>query len=329
LILDIKQQITKQIESGKHLVFHYIFKTNEFILITDMSQSKLENRCRDIINILREITGFAVTAVFSKHYIAFSDLQNAYNETAATLISQPYCTNETILFPGHFDNHNIVKRITTEQEKQLQFSAASRNRSLFQHILFEEICLFQCISQHWTYAEVRQTVDSISWLLRDANSVDNNQLLVLDNLAELLIAAVDGFDVEEMRTILEQMIDEVFESFPSKTQSEGIHQTIIQIKDFIDENYFDNLCLTGLSQKFNIESSYLSKMFKNVIGENIMLYISKIRVEKAKELLCGNKMSITDIASMVGYDDYSYFSRVFRKITGLSPREYKEKQSHE
>jgi YesN/AraC family two-component response regulator len=328
LILEIKQQISILSESGKFLVFHYIFRTNEFILLTDMNRSKLEHRCRLLLGSLFELTGFPVTAVFSKHYIAFSDLRNAYNETVATLLSQPYCTKETILFPDNFDNHNVVKRITTEQEKQLLFSVVNGNRSLFQHILFEEVCLFQCAQQQWSYAEVRQTVDRISWLLRDINSIDSNQLLVLDNLAELLLAAVDGFDIEEMQTILEQMLDEVFDAFSEKKQSEGIHQTVMRVKEFIDQNYFDNLWLTGLSQTFSIESSYLSKTFKHVVGENIMLYISKVRVEKAKNLLCENKLNITDIASMVGYDDYSYFSRVFRKITGISPREYKEKQNH-
>ncbi|MDR2646172.1 MAG: response regulator [Holosporaceae bacterium] len=328
LILEIKQQITNYIEFGKYFVFHYTFKTNEFILVTDMSRSKLENICRNLVKILRKITWFSVTAVFSRHYIAFSDLRNAYNETTATLLSQPYCMEETILFPDNFDNHNVLKRITTEQEKQLQFAVTSGNRSLFQRILFEEISLFQCIKQNWSYAEVKQTVDSVSWFLRDINSIDSTKLLILDNLAELLIAALDGFDVEEMRSILEQMIDEAFEVSSVKKQSEGIRQTVMRVKEFIDQNYFDDLWLTGLSQKFNIESSYLSRTFKNVVGENLMLYISRKRVEKAKILLCGNELNITDIALMVGYDDYSYFSRVFRKITGLSPREYREKQSH-
>jgi YesN/AraC family two-component response regulator len=328
LILEIKQHITNHIEFGKYLVFHYTFKTNEFILVTDMNRSKLENICRRLVKILCETTGFPVKAVFSRHYIAFSDLRNAYNETIATLLSRPYCTKEAIFFSGDVDNRSVLKRATTEQEKRLQFAAASGNRSLFQHILFEEMSLFQCIKQGWSYAEVKQMIDNVSWMLRGVNSIDSSQLLILDNLAELLLVAVDGFDIEEMRSIMEQMIDEVFEASSAKKQNESVRQIVMHVKEFIDQNYFDDLWLTGLSQRFNIESSYLSKTFKNIIGENLMLYISKTRVEKAKILLCGNKLNITDIALMVGYDDYSYFSRVFRKVTGLSPREYREKQSH-
>jgi YesN/AraC family two-component response regulator len=325
LILDIKEQITRSAEGSKYLVFHYTFKTNEFFLITDMNRSKLENICKRLAQRLREMTGFPVTALISRHYVAFSDLRKAYNETKVVLLSHPYCAQNTILYSEDTGNRSVLKRMTTEQEKELQFSISSGNRTLFQHVLFEQIGLFQCIEQKWTYAEVRQTIDSISWLLHDVDSIDSTQLLILDNLAELLFAAADGFDIEEMRNIMEQMIDEVFGDIPSRKQSEGMGQTVTSVKEYIDRNYSEDLWLTGLSRKFNVESSYLSKTFKNIVGENLMLYIARTRVEKAKMLLCKNELSITDIALLVGYGDYSYFSRVFRKITGLSPREYREK----
>jgi YesN/AraC family two-component response regulator len=329
LILEIKKEITGHAEGSKYLVVHNTYKINEFFMITDMNRLKLENVCRKLVRSLQEITGLPVKSVISSHYVAFSELRNAYNETTAALFSQPYNVKDLVLYSKNTDRCGFEKQITTEQERQLQFAVTSGNRSLFRHILFEEIGLFQRIEQNWTYAEVRQTLDCISWLLRDINPIDNTQLLILDNLAELLLAAVEGFDIEEIRGILEQMIDEVFEiSSPSK-QSEGIYQTVIHVKEFIDQNYSEDLWLTGLSRKFNIESTYLSKTFKNIIGENLMLYISKTRVEKAKVLLHRKELNITDIALLVGYDDYSYFSRVFKKITGLSPREYRERQDYE
>jgi YesN/AraC family two-component response regulator len=333
LILEIKEQITISAEGSKYLVFHYTFKTNEFFLVTDMNRSRLGSICKRLAQVLCEITGFPVTALVSRHYVAFSDLRNAYNETKAALLSQPYCTQNTVLYSGDTGNRSFLKRISAEQEKELQFSISSGNRSLFQHILSEQTGLFQCVEQNWTYAEVRQTIDCISWLLRSVDSVDSThdstQLLILDNLAELLLAAVDGFDVEEMRGIIEQMTDEVFGDVPAKKQSEGMRQTVISVKEYIDKNYSEDLWLTGLSRKFNAESSYLSRTFKNIVGENLMFYIAKTRVEKAKILLRKNELSITDIALLVGYGDYSYFSRVFRKIAGLSPREYRERKACE
>jgi YesN/AraC family two-component response regulator len=329
LILEIKNGITDHAKGSKYLVIHNTYKINEFFMITDMHRLKLENVCQKIVRSLQETTGLPVRSVISSHYVSFSNLRDAYNETTAALFSQPYNAKGAVLFFGNADKGGFQKQITTEQEKQLQFAVAGGNRSLFQHVLLKEICLFQCIEQDWTYAEVRQTLDRISWLLRDINPIDNMQLLILDNLAELLLAAIEGFDIEEIRCILEQMIDEVFGIASPPKQCEGMRQAIVRIKEFIDQHYSEDLWLTGLSEKFNIESTYLSKTFKNIVGENLMLYISRTRVEKAKMLLHKKELNITDIALLVGYDDYSYFSRVFKKITGLSPREYREKQGYE
>jgi YesN/AraC family two-component response regulator len=325
MILEIKKKITSHAEGSKYLVVHNTYKINEFVMITDMNRLKLEHVCKRLVLSLQEITGLPVKSVISSHHVAFSDLRNAYNETTTILFSQPYNANGMALYSGNVDRCGFEKQITTEQEKQLRFAVANGNRSIFERILREEIRLFQHIEQDWTYAEVRQALDRISWLLRDINPIDNAQLLILDNLAELLLAAVEGFDIEEIRGILEQMADEIFGAPSSPKQSEGIRKAVIHVKEFIDQNYSEDLWLTGLSKKFNIESTYLSKTFKNITGENMMLYISRTRVEKAKTLLHKKELNITDIALLVGYDDYSYFSRVFKKITGLSPREYRER----
>ena len=55
-----------------------------------------------------------------------------------------------------------------------------------------------------------------------------------------------------------------------------------------------------------------------------MIYIARIRIEKAKEYMKSKNSNLTEIAFMVGYDDYTYFNKVFRKHTGISPREYKK-----
>ena len=72
-----------------------------------------------------------------------------------------------------------------------------------------------------------------------------------------------------------------------------------------------------------MESSYFSKIFRQEIGINLILYITQKRIEKSKEYIRGSDMGWMEIAFMVGYDDYTYFSRVFKKNEGMSPREYR------
>jgi YesN/AraC family two-component response regulator len=83
------------------------------------------------------------------------------------------------------------------------------------------------------------------------------------------------------------------------------------------------MTLASLAEKYNVESSYFSRMFKQEMGKNLMLYIAEKRIEKAREYMKDPNINLTEIAFLIGYDDYTYFSRVFKKITGKSPREYR------
>ena len=78
-----------------------------------------------------------------------------------------------------------------------------------------------------------------------------------------------------------------------------------------------------LAGRYGVESSYFSRMFKQETGKNLMLYIAEKRVAKAREYMEDKNINLTEIAFLTGYDDYTYFSKVFKKFTGVSPREYR------
>ncbi len=92
---------------------------------------------------------------------------------------------------------------------------------------------------------------------------------------------------------------------------------------YIDANFFEELSLASLSERFGVESSYYSRIFRQETGKNLMLYIAEKRVCKAKEYMQDATINLAEVAFMVGYDDYTYFNRVFRKMTGISPRDYR------
>ena len=97
-----------------------------------------------------------------------------------------------------------------------------------------------------------------------------------------------------------------------------------KIKEYIEKNYGDTLSVSWLADKYGLNVSYLSTLFKERTGINLVSYIEGIRMEKAKELLRGRQWSVTDIAIHTGYTNSNYFSKVFKKYTGLSPREFRD-----
>lgn len=104
---------------------------------------------------------------------------------------------------------------------------------------------------------------------------------------------------------------------------ENVHKIIA----YLNVHYTEELSLSYLAEQYNIESTYLSRLFKKETGETLISYIIKKRIEHAAELLSETAYSINEVASMVGYDDYNYFNRVFKKTVGISPGEYKKRSS--
>lgn len=96
------------------------------------------------------------------------------------------------------------------------------------------------------------------------------------------------------------------------------------IKDYIQENYSGDLTATHIANKFYVNTGYLSTLFRDKTGIKLVTYIEGIRMEKAKEFLKNSAWTITEIALETGYSDANYFSKVFKKYTGMSPRQYRE-----
>jgi two-component system response regulator YesN len=97
-----------------------------------------------------------------------------------------------------------------------------------------------------------------------------------------------------------------------------------KVKDYIDSNLQDkDLALEKISRSVFINSSYLRKTFKREVGMTVSDYITSARMQKAKELLAsGRDIAISRVSEVVGYSDVSYFSKCFKKYTGVSPSEY-------
>jgi YesN/AraC family two-component response regulator len=96
---------------------------------------------------------------------------------------------------------------------------------------------------------------------------------------------------------------------------------------YIQQNYSRSFSLVELSETIGVSKSYLSRIFKMDMGISLWDYLNRFRIQKAKEILLLTDESISVIATEVGYEDISYFSRVFRELVGSSPRSYR-RQAH-
>ncbi len=94
--------------------------------------------------------------------------------------------------------------------------------------------------------------------------------------------------------------------------------------DFINQNYVERITTQELCDQISLSTSNVIKLFKKNLGITPTDYINKVRVNKAKELLLYSQRNIREVAYETGFSDEFYFSRVFKKIEGKSPRNFKK-----
>ena len=92
---------------------------------------------------------------------------------------------------------------------------------------------------------------------------------------------------------------------------------------YLNEHYMDKITLRELASKLFVSDSYLSKLFRQELGTSFTDYLNKSRVEHSIDLMQSTELSLLEISGMVGFEDQSYFTKVFKRITGETPRQYK------
>lgn len=97
-----------------------------------------------------------------------------------------------------------------------------------------------------------------------------------------------------------------------------------RVKEYIDSHYMEDLSLKALAGVFHLNSSYLSRLFKEKCDINYSDYLNMVRIEKSKKILASSLLSVNEVSDVVGFADYRYFTKVFKKYQGVSPQVYRK-----
>ncbi|HUX22380.1 MAG TPA: helix-turn-helix domain-containing protein, partial [Spirochaetia bacterium] len=138
-----------------------------------------------------------------------------------------------------------------------------------------------------------------------------------------LVKVEDSGTVEELADSVDATCRELRAAI-EKTKLRHISPVVARVKAYVEDQFRIPIRLDALAATFGINPSYLSHIFREQIGSSPMDYLSKIRIEHAKELLRRSSQTVYQIASEVGFDDAGYFGKVFKKYTGMRPSAYRD-----
>ena len=158
----------------------------------------------------------------------------------------------------------------------------------------------------------------------DFNSCQENYLKTVKNIKFSLtdlsydLGVLSQYVISLYKNIV---LEKGVKDFNTENTSDFIIKNTVS---FIGNNYQRDISLKILAANSYCNPSYLSHIFKEKMDITVSDYINQVRIERSKELLKITNLSITDIALSVGYNNLNYFSRVFKKYTGISPSDYRK-----
>ena len=278
----------------------------------------------DEINYIKVLTPKLVTQVSKLIYFLFSNLiieSKQLMNISQEKFHQQSKINESIQ-RYKFDTQKTESSYPFEKEKELMTKVKTGNaqdakgilNDLLGYVFFSEGNSIEFIKS--------RAIELCSLLSRAAiegGAPKENILKINNNFLKTLTEIKDFEDLcFKLQEIVEVFTDSMFNITPTKN-TELIKKAI----GYIAENFSTNLTLDDVANYVHLNPSYFSSLFKQSTGSSFKEYLNMVRIEESKRLLSNTDYSVINIAVATGFENQSYYSKVFKKLTGLTPRQYR------
>jgi YesN/AraC family two-component response regulator len=268
------------------------------------------------------------TVAVSTLHKSTTELPAAYQESLEAMEYKMLFGTQTIIFYDQIKRQGISYQYPMEKEQQLinyvkagEFEQAKR--------VLDEVINFNLSEARLSIEMVRCLMfDIISTMMKAAIEVNLGQTELYEENLKAIQELMNGVTVSAMKDRLTVFLRKVCDHVESRKKSHNFRLKE-NVLEYIQEHYRDhNLSVNTISDKFGIHPSYLSRYFKEQVGDNITDYINKLRVEQSKQLLLNDEIFIKDICDLVGFYSISTFIRLFKKYEGVTPSSYRESSKY-
>ncbi|WP_337102167.1 response regulator [Paenibacillus sp. YIM B09110] len=281
---------------------------------------KISDMDRIIRRFLKEYLNISVSIGISNVYQKYSNLQSTYQEALyAVNQSFNYPPGSTIEYRNCIPNPGTedisIKLDLKELEKQLEATDLTGIETIFLKITNYLHGAAAQITREYLKATCAALLLIITSYL-DGHSIGKRESWNLDpykQLEELKTHADYIAWIEHLKALLLEALE----------QTEQPKRMIGKAMQFVNQYYMENISLETTAEHIHISANYLSAMFKKEAGINFIDYVTNVRIEAAKKLIKAQKYKIYEVSQLVGYENEHYFSRVFKKVTGMSPIKFR------
>ncbi len=269
---------------------------------------------------------FTVTIAIGDICQGLKELPAAYKHTLEICNYRFVAGYGKILYPKDVSKESQVNfsypQVGYDSEKFIAYIKAGNDEDISSYIdsLFNELVTHGHNSSLFIIMFVTSIYVQILNLL---NTMDYSMESIFANPLDIYRSLTASPNIMHTKDVLKDVALKVSHYLSSKRSSKQ-SSSIQKAKNYIDSNYSSPLLtLQSVAEHVNMGVCYFSSVFKQETDETFINYVTKVRIEKAKELLSTSKYKSYEVAYLVGYDNPTYFSTIFKKMTGVSPSQYK------
>ena len=190
--------------------------------------------------------------------------------------------------------------------------------------------LFLTAFNEFDYARKAISVHALDYLLKPYDETElflsiDSAMHYVDKVNEgklQPLPAVETADRESARAVHAEN-DTIPDEAHAEREEGGEDKIVARMRHFVETHYMEDISVLDIASAFGYSEAYFCKLFKQNFGKNFVTYLTEYRVELAKRELADLSCNVKEIGQRVGYADSNYFTKVFRRITGMSPSEYR------
>lgn len=306
-------------------------------LLTGEDETQMEEKSRQFSKQLRscmeKFEGFEYFGGMGNSVVRIRNLNQAFREAEKAFAARFTKEANQILSIEEVneiqENRSIETKGFVEIGKSREILEKFLNNGTLEEVeVFSEEYIDQLQSDSLKSTLVRQYVvmDIYMVIMSFCEKFSITDMKLKKEVGELQSAIQSLHSLKEMKKYLSYLLSEAIE-LRDAVSGRRYSDLIATAKDMIDKNYMaDDISLNTVAANVGMSPSYFSSIFSKESGKTFVEYLTEVRVEKAKELLMCSSMKTSEIGFEVGYKDPHYFSYIFKKTQGCSPKEYRARR---
>lgn len=249
-----------------------------------------------------------------------SELHAAFTETSTALNQRELKDSSETIF--YYSNNPEPKAFVWDQEDEFLFRVEAGMPGEVQALTERLFDLMGNVSgftladaKYYCYYLSGQCRNILNYYLKQETPKSSNSI---QNVVNYI------FSLKELKEYYHQFFMNITELLKTESIYSG-NDAIEKIQTYMQHNYQKNLTQDFIASLFYLNRSYLSTLFKQKTGMKFVDYLNEVRIEKSKNLLKDSNRKMYQISKAVGYDNPKYFFRIFKKKTGMTPEQYRER----